>query len=310
MSNYLIQGETLTNIADEIRIMTDVTEGMLPSDMINNLESVNAEIDNQASLISEVMAALEGKAAAAPAEVEIKTATKKLSSNATSISFTGLSKEPKMFAISPTAQITLGTTRYVTSVMYDSSTTHGTYGYRSGSTAYSYYSASYFTWTYSNGTLTVKTNSSTNGGNFTSSVTYQLAYVEEIPSSGGSTGGSSGVTVQRKAGSFTTTRRNNGEYADATVNCGFSPDVVVVKGKVYNYNDDEQYYYDMIAVFPERDSNRNYNVISTDDTYNNIECEISQTDDGFYFDMWAYDWDWNEVSVSSRSYDYVAIKYT
>ena len=175
MSNYLIQGETLTNIADEIRIMTDVTEGMLPSDMINNLESVNAEIDNQTSLISEVMAALEGKAAAAP--VEVKTASVKPSSNSTSISFTGLTKEPKMFAISPTAQITLGTTRYVTSVMYDGSKTHGTYGYRSGSTAYSYYSASYFTWTYTNGTLKVSTNSSTNGGNFTSSVTYQLTYV-------------------------------------------------------------------------------------------------------------------------------------
>ena len=107
----------------------------------------------------------------------VKTANTKLTSNSTSISFTGLTAQPKMFAICPTGNITLGSTRYVTSVMYDGSTTHGTYGYRSGSTAYSYYSASYFTWTYSNGTLTVRTNSATNGGNFNNSVTYKLAYI-------------------------------------------------------------------------------------------------------------------------------------
>lgn len=112
---------------------------------------------------------------AEPASVSVKTT--KLSSNGTSISFTGLTAQPKMFAIHPTANITLGSTRYVTGVVYDGSTTHGTYGYRQSSTATSYYSASYFTWTYDNGTLTVRTNSSTNGGNFSSSVTYQLVYV-------------------------------------------------------------------------------------------------------------------------------------
>ena len=107
----------------------------------------------------------------------IATKTTKPSSNTTSISFTGLTAEPKMFAINPTGNITLGSTRYVTSVIYDGSKTHGIYGYRSSSSGTSYYSASYFTWTYSNGTLTVKTSSSTNGGNFSSSATYQLTYV-------------------------------------------------------------------------------------------------------------------------------------
>ena len=174
MSNYLIQGETLTDIADEVRALSGATGTMSPNNMISNLGDANTEVASQSALISEIISALEEKAGAS---VEVKTVSVKPSSNSTSISFTGLTKEPKMFAISPTAQITLGTTRYVTSVMYDGSKTHGTYGYRSGSTAYSYYSASYFTWTYSNGTLTVKTNSSTNGGNFTSSVTYQLTYV-------------------------------------------------------------------------------------------------------------------------------------
>ena len=107
-------------------------------------------------------------------DVEVETATTKLTSNGTSISFTGLKGEPSMFSIHPTSNITLSSTRYVTNVTYDGNTTHGIYGYRASSSATSYYSASYFTWTYNNGTLTVRTSSSTNGGNFSSSVTYQL----------------------------------------------------------------------------------------------------------------------------------------
>lgn len=107
----------------------------------------------------------------------IHTSTSKPSSNGTSISFTGLNGEPVMFAINPTGNITLGSTRYVTGVKYDGSITHGTYGYRSGQSGTSYYSSSYFTWTYNNGTLTVRTSSATNGGNFSSNVTYHLVYV-------------------------------------------------------------------------------------------------------------------------------------
>lgn len=174
-----------------------------------NIGRTNNEISTQSALIQQIKAELEGKAAGGsvapniePLEVTesgtytapngvdgyshvvvnvpgatIGTATTKPSSNSTQISFTGLTAQPKMFAIVPTGNITLGSTRYVTGVMYDGSKTHGTYGYRASSSATSYYSASYFTWTYSNGTLTVKTNSSTNGGNFSSSVTYQLVYV-------------------------------------------------------------------------------------------------------------------------------------
>lgn len=144
--------------------------------MASNLGNAVTEVDSQASLIQQIETALEGKAGGA-ASVSVGSASTKPSSNSTSISFTGLTGQPKMFAISPTGNITLGSTRYVTGVMYDGSTTHGTYGYRQSSSATSYYSASYFTWTYSNGTLTVKTSSSTNGGNFTSSTTYKLAYV-------------------------------------------------------------------------------------------------------------------------------------
>ena len=100
--------------------------------------------------------------------------TKSLSGNATSISFTGLSGQPKAFMLIATTQITLATTYYVTGVSCSGPTTYGTY-VRKGSgsnSAYSYVSSSYFSWTYENGTLTVKTQSSTYGGYFKSSVTY------------------------------------------------------------------------------------------------------------------------------------------
>lgn len=145
----------------------------------SQISRIEGEVSGQTTLIRQIKEALEGKTAegSGGAEVTIGTATKKLSSNGRTISFTGLTAEPKAFAIIPTGNITLGSTRYVTGVMYDGSKTHGAYGYRASSSATSYYSESYFTWTYSNGTLTVNTNSSTNGGNFSSSVTYLLVYV-------------------------------------------------------------------------------------------------------------------------------------
>lgn len=88
-----------------------------------------------------------------------------------------LSGSPKAFAIITTTQITLGSTRYVLAVMSDGTNTYGTYGYRSGSSAYAYVSSSYFTWTYSDGTLSVSTTSSTNGGTWNSSATYRIIYV-------------------------------------------------------------------------------------------------------------------------------------
>lgn len=109
--------------------------------------------------------------------VTIQTTTTQLSTGSRTISFAGLTGQPKSFSIMPTGNINLGSIRYVTGVMYDGSNTHGTYGYRSGSSATSYYSNSYFTWTYNNGTLTVNTSSSTNGGNFSANVSYMLVYV-------------------------------------------------------------------------------------------------------------------------------------
>ena len=106
--------------------------------------------------------------------------TKAPTSNATSIAFTGLLGKPKAFMLITTTQITLATTYYVTAVMSNGTNTYGTYVRRSsggGSSSYNYVSSSYFSWTYADGTLTVKTQSSTYGGYFKSSATYRLIYI-------------------------------------------------------------------------------------------------------------------------------------
>lgn len=104
------------------------------------------------------------------------TTTKVGSSNSTSISFT-VSGNPKAFMCMLDQQSSLGSTRYVIAVTYDGTTVRGTYGYSSSNTRYAYYSNSYFTKSYSNGTLTITTNSSSNGGYFRSGYTYRLIYV-------------------------------------------------------------------------------------------------------------------------------------
>lgn len=106
----------------------------------------------------------------------VKNTTAKTSTNATSISFSGLSAQPKSFSVMLDQQCQIGSTRYVVAVNYDGSTTYGTWCYYSSSTRYIYYSTSYFTWSYNSGSLTVTASSSTNGGYFRSGYNYRLIY--------------------------------------------------------------------------------------------------------------------------------------
>ena len=97
------------------------------------------------------------------------------SSNATSLAFT-ISGQPKMFAIMVDQQSSISSTRYIVAVDYDGTTTRGTWAYYSGQTRNIYYSNSYFSWTYSNGTLTVRSSSSSNGGYFRANYVYRIIY--------------------------------------------------------------------------------------------------------------------------------------
>ena len=224
-----------------------------------------------------------------------KTATTQLSSASTTITFTGLTAQPKMFSIVPTTNITLSSTRYVTGVTYDGTTTHGVYGYRQSSSATSYYSSSYFTWTYSNGTLTVKTNSSTNGGNFTNSVAYQLTYVVEDEVSVG------GSSVQTKSGTFTTSN------SATVVNCGFKPDVIEIYIGGYN-----SFTSNLTAAFTDNIDTKYLSVYGESGTgYNSGYCYLTRTNNGFeIYGLKFYTDAWDEWVSNGNSYTYTAIKYT
>lgn len=63
MSEYLIQGETLTELGDKIRVLSGIEGTMLPSEMTANVQSANDEVDAQAALIEQLSAALDGKVA-------------------------------------------------------------------------------------------------------------------------------------------------------------------------------------------------------------------------------------------------------
>ena len=102
--------------------------------------------------------------------------TVKPSSASTTFAISGLKGEPKAFMLQYTGNITLASTRYVVSASGEGTTRRVTYGYKSGNNGYVYSSASYLTATYSNGTLTLKTSSSSNGGNFYNG-NYSFIYV-------------------------------------------------------------------------------------------------------------------------------------
>lgn len=74
MAEYLIQGETLANMADKIRVLNGVEGAMTPAQMNGNLGEVSAEVDEQAELIAQIASALEGKAAGGGGESPEQTA--------------------------------------------------------------------------------------------------------------------------------------------------------------------------------------------------------------------------------------------
>lgn len=331
MAEMLIQSENLVSIADEVRTISGTTSSMGLSTIKTNLQTANNNVATESDYISQIMAALSSKA---NVDLSIKTKTTKLSSNATSISFTGLDGEPKAFAICPTGNITLGTTRYVTGVTYDGTTTHGVYGYKSSSTSTSYYSSSYFTWTYSNGTLTVKTSSTTNGGNFSNSVTYQLAYIvtgtkdgstsSQLPTlsnagtasdlasgkqlidqngnvvTGTHTCATGGATVQSKSDSFTT--NYNGQ---ATVNCGFKPDVVSIS--IVAIDDSVSAIGLVFSALTDGQTCIQSHAASTDTIYG---VEATRTNTGFSVSMIDHGWTWANTPAKNTKFYYTAIKYT
>lgn len=232
--------EKMTVLANDVRGLSGTVNSLGLDGMHIQLNLSQAEVNMQADIIEQIKVALQGKVAAAPALQEksvipseeqqivipddgfdglsrviveamennassIYTTTATLNSRNQTISFTGLTEEPKMFAIIPTAQVTLSTSyRYVVNIIYDGSATHGIYAYGSSSTYRAYYSNAYFTTTYSNGTLSVKTSSTSNGGYFMNGVAYKLVAITGAVSSGG---GGTTINLQAKTVTPTTSQQ-------------------------------------------------------------------------------------------------------
>lgn len=66
--------EKITNVADGVRTLSATTSGLTLDQMASNVEAANSEITNQSELISQIMTALEGKAAGG-ASIETCTVT-------------------------------------------------------------------------------------------------------------------------------------------------------------------------------------------------------------------------------------------
>lgn len=62
MAKYLIQGETLIAIADEVRELSGTTDAMRLADMTTHVSDANAEVTSQTDLVAQIKTALEGKA--------------------------------------------------------------------------------------------------------------------------------------------------------------------------------------------------------------------------------------------------------
>lgn len=62
MAEYIVQDTSLTPIADEIRVLSGVSNKLSLSAMAKNTKDANSEVDTQTDLLAQVLEALSGKA--------------------------------------------------------------------------------------------------------------------------------------------------------------------------------------------------------------------------------------------------------
>jgi len=116
-----------------------------------------------------------------------------------------------------------------------------------------------------------------------------------------------GVTVQRKSGSFTTDTNGN-----ATVNCGFKPDLVVITGMTGDHSGANAEY-QLAFAFNEAVTNYQKGAAAfiDDGDYVMLAAGISQTQNGFTMSkMTALTLSFGSATSAQRTFNYVAIKYT
>lgn len=114
-----------------------------------------------------------GGGASAPS---VNTITKSQLKSSVTIEFDGLTKEPTMFAVIANSEVTFSTSRKILSVVADGTSVYAVTGCKSGSNGVAYITGSNVSWSYSKGTLTVKSDSINTAGYFHSPINYVLVY--------------------------------------------------------------------------------------------------------------------------------------
>ena len=114
-----------------------------------------------------------GGGASAPSA---NTITKPQLKNSVTITFEGLTKEPTAFAVIANSEVTFSTSRKILSVVADGTSVYAVTGHKSGTNGVAYITGSNVSWSYSNGTLTVNSDSKDTAGYFYAPITYVLVY--------------------------------------------------------------------------------------------------------------------------------------
>ncbi|MCQ2383561.1 MAG: hypothetical protein MJZ96_01590 [Paludibacteraceae bacterium] len=146
----VISEEILTKIADALRAKAGLKDKLTPPqfvDVIGGIETVGEPVSKTVSSTS---------------------------TNATTITFTGLTKKPTIFSLTLCSQYTTASRYVVTSCAFDGSKIYNTTRYsRSSGTDYTYVGTG-FSWTYNNGTLQIKSPSNNSSGGVFCGGTYRL----------------------------------------------------------------------------------------------------------------------------------------
>lgn len=110
-----------------------------------------------------------------------------------------------------------------------------------------------------------------------------------------------GVTVQQRTGTFTT--NSSGQ---ATINCGFTPDLVVVYGGAYNNGE-----WNFTFTFSEKATSYEDLVCQIQNTTGTLIAIASKATNGFSFQVNGFGWDWSVTTAgNNKQFSYTTVKYT
>lgn len=123
-----------------------------------------------------------------------------------------------------------------------------------------------------------------------------------------SSGGGSGVTIQRKTGTFAVNYTGDG-----VATCGFMPDIIFLQGAMENEINPNS----AAIVFPEETRYNSdtyftgiYLVPKDNSNYAFLEFYFKPNSNGFSVQVWGIDYNLRYTRLKNTQFDYVAIKYT